>query len=258
MLIKQSFKALNRYLYIIFIPIAIDLAALFAGLRFLSFYEVTKPSLMIIYEIGLPSLSHILSEPLLANTLKYLSEFEQVSSPIVITVLVFIMINSLGQGAYIGILFKIANKERLSFRAAISDAKRFWLRFFMFAFIFMLLQMTVVLFLMMFLKVVGIFASLMLFLFLRVFFMYFEYCMVIYNCFYGKALSKAYEHFKEDRKNSLIPMAAIFVTAGLLSFVLHQFWSLGSLIFFIIIYSYIMTILQLALMMNLRKIINEE
>jgi hypothetical protein len=240
------------------IPIIIDLSALLAGLRFMKLYEVEKSPFIIIYEVGLPSLAHILGEPLLMNTFKYLADFQELPLTVMLIVLAFLILNALGQGAFIGLIYKIVKKEKIKGYDVFYYANRFWLRFFFFAFILLLLQVSVVSFLFIFLNVIGSFTGMLLFLILRFFFIYFEFSLVIHDTHYKEALSRAYKYFKEHAVDTYLVVPLIFVTAGFLSYILHLVWSLGNIILFIVIYSYIMTGLQIALMISLQKIINED
>jgi hypothetical protein len=257
-IIIRAFKTLNRNLFIILIPILIDLLALAAGLRFMPLYEVSESPFIIIYEIGLPSLSHILDKPLLANSFKYLAAFQELPIALILIVLSFLLFNSLGQGSYIGLLYKLVEKERVKGHHVLYYARRFWLRFFLLALILLLFQVSVITFLVLFLNLIGSFAGMLLFLFLRIFFIYFEFSMVIHDTNFTKALAKARGYFKQHAVETYMVLPLLFITAGLLSYVLHQFWSLGSIILFIVIYSYLMTGLQIALMMSLKKMIDED
>lgn len=253
----KAYKTMHRHLYLLLIPIIIDIGALFAGLKFTQFYEVERPSIILIYDIGLPSLSHILNKPLLMNTFKYFADFDELSLTIIAGVLAFVMINAIAQGAYIGILYHISHEKHVSMQQVLYYVNRFWLRFFMLTIIFALLQLSVVLLMTIFFKIIGVFASLALFIVMRIFFIYFEYTMVIEDCFYGQALRRSFRYFIHGIRQNAVIVPLVFITAGVLSYILHSFWSLGSVIVFIVIYAYIMTALQLALMMSLRKIKEE-
>ena len=257
MIIYKAYTTLHRHWYLLIIPLLIDTASLITGLKFVELYEVPRPPFIIINEMGLPSITHILDKPLLINSFKFLTVFDEVSISIVVLVILFILFNSFGQGAYIGMMHKIVKQERIKWSNPFYLASKFSLRFFLWAFIILFLQLSVVTFLTMMLNVVGIFTSLALFLILRFVFVYFEFCIVIYNTNFIKALSISFQMFKQRNSETYVIVPMIIIVAGLFSYILHQYWSLQSIIICILLYTYIMTGLQVTLMMTLQKLMKE-
>ncbi|XEC95861.1 hypothetical protein AB6A23_04635 [Paenibacillus tarimensis] len=250
----RAFLMLNRNMIILVIPVMLDVAALAAGLSRVSFYGDPAPPFKIIFETGLPSLSHILEHPVLINTMKFAVYHQGPTLLTWLLIFVFIIVQSFFQGGFIHLLYVIAKGESPAAYTFLSYCTRFGTRFFFLYFILLFFQMSVVTLLALFLQYIGMFAALAIFILLRILLIYFEFTLVIHHASFGEALKISCQYFKHRIKETYIALLSFFLVGGILGYALHMFWSLKAVIAFIFIYAYIMTGIQLALMMSLVKI----
>jgi hypothetical protein len=170
----------------------------------------------------------------------------------------FILLYAFAQGGFIGMLHRIVHNESISFRQFLIYASRFWLRFFLLTFILLALQLSILTFFsFMFQVVIGMFSALATFLFLRIYFIYFEFSIVTDDVWFMEALSNSRKYLKNRVRDFYIVVPVIFVTAGILSLILHSVWSISAVVLFIFIYAYVMSATQIALMMTLQQAKNE-
>ncbi|XEC92907.1 hypothetical protein AB6A23_16115 [Paenibacillus tarimensis] len=251
----RAYIRLNRNPGILLIPILIDALALIGGLSSVSFYGEPASPFKIIFETGLPSLSHILEHPVLINTFKFIAYHPEYPPLTWAFVLAFILFQSFLQGGYINRLYSMAGGD--SDTSFSGQCLKYWLRFFLLSFILLFFQMSVVTLLVFMLHYIGMFIALSIFIVLRVIYIYFEFSLVVHNASFGQALRISGRYFKDRTRETYVSVAAFFILGGVLSYVVHAFWSIYAILLFIFIYGYLMTGVQLALMTSLVNIRRE-
>lgn len=257
-MIRTGFNKLHRQGKIMIIPILFDLAALLLGYFILGNQGKAHLSFQVLLNMGMPSLSHIVDQPLLANSFTFLGSALKPSALMVLVVIAFLIIYAYMQGGYMGTLADIQAGKGFNWRTYWAYCNKFWARFILLAILTLTAKSGITAFLVIFLNVSGLGIALLLFMFLRIIYVYLEFTLVLDNMPISKALlSQSYAYFKESFKNTMLVMGAVLITAGLLSLLLHLVWEPLIVAGFIVLYTYLITGLQLALMTVLRDVREE-
>ncbi|MCQ6559074.1 hypothetical protein [Paenibacillus mendelii] len=251
-MLREAYRRLNRNLSILLYPIILDMIALGAGWGLAGFRGEPQWSLKLLLDMGLPSLSHSLNLPVLANTLGYLSLFGQEGSvPAVIVVLLLLLVLCYAQGGYIASLQLIASGAKPSFSQFMRSGRVFFVRFFMFNAIVFAAQMGLTLGLSALFGSAGLFFSLLVFIVLRIIFIYIEFTMVVDRLSWDQVLGQSRAYFRSSLAQTGMIVVVLVAGSGLISLLLHRTWSLAAIIIGIPVYAYVITGIQLALMMVL-------
>lgn len=254
MLFRNAYAQLNRNWTIILYPIVLDIFALWAGWKLGGFSGEQKWSLKWLLDMGLPSLSHLSNIPLFANTMDFLRIFGQEGSA-VSTVVIFILLLVLCfvQGGYITGLHTIASDNKPNLAQFFRNGKAFFIHFLLYNMMVYLLKIGVTLGLTAFLGSAGLFLSLLVFIALRIVFIYLEFTMVVDRLSWDQVLGQSRVYFKSSLSLTSATILVMYVSSGLLSLLLHRLWSIEAVIVGVIVSAYVMTGIQLAFMMILSQ-----
>lgn len=257
MIFITAAKRLHRNIAILLYPIINDLIALAIGLSIIGFYGKSIYSIRMILEMGIPSLSHLSNIPLFINSMEFLgllSDTQGVDNIPSITILIVILAVIIGaflQGGYISYLSAIVKEKGFSITQFKQAATRSWVHFVLLEGIIFLGKIAVTAFLAIFFGIIGVFASFVFALTLRIIFIYLEFSMVVDKTGIQKGMKYGRSYLIKSMWSTLPLVALMYIMTSGLSFLLHYYWSLPLVIGMIILYAYLMTIFQLVLMQTL-------
>lgn len=250
---KRVFQKLHQNYWILFIPIAIDLGALIIGLNMIGFYGEPQISFQVILDVGLPSLSHILSTPLFVNSIKIFNLPQGISEPTPLIFLLFIVISAFSKGGLIGILYKVSQNQSIHFNDFLTYGKRFVIKFVIWMIIVNLAITAISLLFMLLFGVMSYFLVLFILIILRVLFIYVEFVFVVERAGFGEAFSLSRQYLKQSAPSVYMIIGLMFLFAGSISWFVYMFWMPLVLFLSIPVYAYVMCIVYMALMMSLNE-----
>lgn len=229
-------------------PIMLDITALVIGLYLVGFIGESTFSIKLILEMGFPSVSHISNISVFANQVTILNELDVVYTYIVAIVILLIVVRAYFQGGYIRFLSHIIKGNKYSFKQFMRDGKKHCLQFVFLEIIIYFLKITIATFLLLFFPLAGSMFTLFFLITIRIIFIYLEFTIVEENVSVPAALKiSRKKYFRSFYPTTLLIIFMYALTSGL-SFLLHDEWSYLMIFSMIIIYSYLMTIIQAVFM----------
>ncbi len=252
-MIGQAFDRLRRSASLVAYPVVLDLLALMLGLAFGGFHGQSRFTLKLSLGVGLPSVSGLLDQNVMANGVNISLGGPGVPGLLLLLTVAFLLLTAYVQGGFIGLLHQAAKDRPVSFGLFQQYAGAFWLRF-------LGILLLVGLFtlaaggLSLILGPAGILLFLMVYLTLRVLYVYWEFTVVVENCGIGEAWGRAREFFRNRTADTTAVILAILASNFAFALVLNGLWSPPVLVLGIFAYGYVATGLQLALMLTLHDI----
>lgn len=253
MTIFKSFGQIKRNWIVLLYPILVDVVSLIAGLSAVGFSGQSGWSLRLILEMGIPSVGHLLNTPLFANRTELLSHPAGLPSFFWIVVLLLLLATAFAQGGYIGSLLQIAQGERTGFSRFLAYGRAYFLRFFMFYALFFFAKIALTALLAILFGYVGVFTAFLTFFILRIAYIYVEFTIVADRANLGEAFKTSWGYLKSSLPETALVAAAMFLFSGAVSLLLHLYWNLGVIVLGILVYAYVMSCIQLALMLIMTK-----
>lgn len=254
MVFIQAFRKIHRHYILIIYPILYDLISLAIGLSIVGFYGKEIVSIRLILEMGLPSVSHLSNIPLFVNNIDFLNIQEKIPSYSWMIVVLMILMGAFLQGGYISYLYSIVKGERFRFPQFLSAGKKHWIQFIILEIIIFLGKLSITAFLFLFFNMIGVFASLIFFIVFRIMFIYLEYTIVVDRVSVAAAVKQSREYLKKALIDSLALIIIMYAVSSGISFLLHIYWSPFTIIGLIVVYAYLMSVIQIAFMSVLGKI----
>lgn len=249
---RDAYRRLNGAWKLVAYPFVLDALALAAGWSLAGLAGGPKWSLKWLLDIGLPSLSHISNNALLANSLDYLRVFGQDGSAAgVVVVGVLLLLRCYAQGGYIAGLQSIARGGKPDLAHFMRNGKAWFIPFIMYNIIVYIAMIGVTLGLSALFGPVGPFFSLLVFAVLRIVWIYLEFTMVVDRLSWDQVLGRSRSYWNGSRSKTAIAVVVLYVASGGISLLLHRFWSPAAVIVALLAYAYVMTGIQLALMIQL-------
>lgn len=247
MALQQVLNRLHRQLWVVFIPVILDIISLGAGWLFIGFPGESRLSSRIILEMGMPSLSHLLNTPLLANQLGFMN---QPGTPTYawIAVVPIMLASTFAQGGFISVLKGIAEGGEVTFARFIRDGRSNWIRFIWFYVMVMLAKIAVTALLVLLFGVAGALASLLLFIVFRIMYTYLEFTIVADAMSIDQTLRMSREYLKDSLAKTIPAVIVMFLFSSAVSVLIHWIWLPVAFIAGIFVYAYLMTVIQLILM----------
>ncbi|MDD2211353.1 MAG: hypothetical protein PHN71_08570 [Candidatus Cloacimonetes bacterium] len=248
-MINRAFSALSRNFYLILIPILMDLTSFIFALVTTGFWGESKVSLKLALDVGLPSISSIFDQNVLVSGVNINQTGALPGGIALILVLLFVLLGAYLEAGFIGLLHEVAKDNVPSLDTFVSYAKRFWLRFLglrLIIFVFSLLGV----FLAMLLSIIGVIAFLVIFLILRIKYIYWEFTMVSEDMGISEAFSRSRMHYENRNPELSSIIISILVANFIAALIVNLLWTPVVVFISIPIYCYVATALQLALMYN--------
>ncbi|GIN74874.1 hypothetical protein J14TS2_53490 [Bacillus sp. J14TS2] len=253
MRLYNSIREIHRNGIIFVYPIIYDLIALAIGFYFIGFNGQSMFSVKLILEMGFPSVSHIENIPLFANQLSFFNGPAETTFFSGVAVLILIVIRTFLQGGYIQSLHTVVEGESYSFSEFIKASKKNWLQFLFLEIILYFLKISLTAFLVIFFPGIGGFAALCSLIVLRIIFIYLEFTIVLDKVHIPGALKLSRTYLAKSLVPTMLTIIVMYVICSGLSLFIHIMWSPTIVIGMILMYSYIMTLIQLVFMTILSK-----
>jgi hypothetical protein len=246
---KKTFRLLVRNPLIIMYPIILDALSFIIGLMIVGFIGVPSLSIRLILEMGIPSVSYVSNIPQLINQMQFMGD--TVSVRAWIPVIFMLLLMAFAQGGYIASLRNVVEGSPISIGQFMKDGKKYAVRF---IFLFMIItaaKTAITTLLAAFLGIIGLFLSLVIFVVLRIIFIYVEYCIVVDQLNVDAAFRQSRRYFQASSFNTSAIIIVMMISSGLISLLLHYLWSPAALIIAIPICAVVMGVIQIAFMQQL-------
>ncbi|MGG3507960.1 hypothetical protein ABES58_21035 [Paenibacillus lautus] len=246
---KKTFRMLFKNPLIIMYPIILDALSFIIGLIIVGFIGVPSLSIRLILEMGIPSVSYVSNIPQLINQMQFMGD--TISVRAWIPVLFMLLLMAFAQGGYIASLRNVVEGSPISIGQFMKDGKKYAVRF---IFLFMIItaaKTAITTLLAAFLGVIGLFLSLVIFVVLRVIFIYVEYCIVVNQSNVDAAFRQSRRYFQASSFNTSGIIIVMMISSGVISLLLHYLWSPAAVIIAIPICAVVMGVIQIAFMQQL-------
>jgi len=248
-MLKQSLGLLFRNPLLLIYPIVLDGLSFIAGLMIVGFIGGPSLSYRLILEMGLPSVSYVSNIPQLINQLQFMGGAVPASAWI--AVLAMLLAMAFAQGGYIASLRNVALGQPISLRQFMKDGKSHWVRFLFMFLIFTAAKTALTTLLVALFNVIGLFLSLVIFVILRIRYIYAEYCIVIDRLNVDAAFRQSRSYFQTSSFKTSVLVAVMFIVSGTISLLLHWVWSPVAVIAAIPVCAIVIGAIQLAFMQQL-------
>lgn len=246
---KKTFRLLFKNPLIIMYPIILDALSFIIGLIIVGFIGVPSLSIRLILEMGIPSVSYVSNIPQLINQMQFMGD--TISVRAWIPVIFMLLLMAFAQGGYIASLRNVVEGSPISIGQFMKDGKKYAVRF---IFLFMIItaaKTAITTLLAAFLGVIGLFLSLVIFVVLRVIFIYVEYCIVVNQLNVDAAFRQSRRYFQASSFNTSGIIFVMMISSGVISLLLHYLWSPAAVIIAIPICAVVMGVIQIAFMQQL-------
>ncbi|MEC0305698.1 hypothetical protein P4H67_02810 [Paenibacillus lautus] len=246
---KKTFRLLVRNPLIIMYPIILDALSFIIGLMIVGFIGIPSLSIRLILEMGIPSVSYVSNIPQLINQMQFMGD--TVSVRAWIPVIFMLLLMAFAQGGYIASLRNVVEGSPISIGQFMKDGKKYAVRF---IFLFMIItaaKTAITTLLAAFLGVIGLFLSLVIFVVLRIIFIYVEYCIVVDQLNVDAAFRQSRRYFQASSFNTSAIIIVMMISSGLISLLLHYLWSPAAIIISIPMCAVVMGVIQIAFMQQL-------
>lgn len=246
---KKIFRMLFKNPLILIYPIILDAISFAIGLMIVGFIGSPSFSVRLILEMGIPSVSYVSNIPQFVNQMQFMGD--TVSVRAWIPVIFVLLLMAFAQGGYIASLRHIVEGKPISVGQFLKDGKKYWVRF---IFLFMIItaaKTAMTTLLAAFLGIIGIFLSLVIFVILRIIFIYLEYCIVVDQLNVDAAFRQSRRYFQASSFNTSGIIIAMMIISGVISLLVHRFWSPFAVIVAIPICALVLGAIQIAFMQQL-------
>jgi hypothetical protein len=246
---KKTFRLLFKNPLIMMYPIILDALSFIIGLIIVGFIGVPSLSIRLILEMGIPSVSYVSNIPQFINQMQFMGD--TISVRAWIPVLFMLLLMAFAQGGYIASLRNVVEGSPISIGQFMKDGKTYVVRF---IFLFMIItaaKTAITTLLAAFLGVIGLFLSLVIFVVLRIIFIYVEYCIVVNQLNVDAAFRQSRRYFQASSFNTSGIIIVMMISSGVISLLLHYLWSPAAVIIAIPICAVVMGVIQIAFMQQL-------
>ncbi|UCZ53696.1 hypothetical protein LGQ02_02605 [Bacillus shivajii] len=246
-MIYKGFKTLTEYTSIALYPIMIDFLSFMIAFIVYGFHYHSTISFKFSINPGLPSISDLLENPNVIHSVNFsLDGANSLGSFSLLIIFMFIFLAFI-EGGFIGLLHKGARGEDANFHIFLRYGKKHWLDFI----VVLIIQLALlfVLFIMMVpFMIPGIFFGMFLLFVLRILFIFWEFTIVTDELRPIDALKKSRFYFKTRIPETFGVIFSILIFNLISGLIINQMSSPIFYMIFIIMYGYVATGFQFALM----------
>jgi hypothetical protein len=253
-MISQAFSILGRNKSLAMYPIILDLMSFLIGIAVIGFRGEPKLTLKLALDVGLPSISSVLDRNIMVNGVHFSMNGPSVPMILVVLFFVFLCIGAFLQGGFIGLLYEAGRGQRVSLNLFLEYAKKFWFRFLALELLVVIFSMVLGGLLILVLKILGAILFIILFLVLRVLYIYWEFTVVVEDCGIGEAFTRSREHFGNRVPETMSVIISMIGMNAAFALVIHALWNPLVFIVTLLVYGYVATGMQMALMLTLNEI----
>ncbi|OZM56719.1 hypothetical protein CIB95_10890 [Lottiidibacillus patelloidae] len=257
-MISNGFNRLSNHKLLIVFPIAYDLLALMYGLLFTGFYGESKVSIKLAIEVGLPSIATIIDQQVnvMANSLTFYPGMVEPSLQMLLLLAIGLLFTAFLQAGFIGLVNDLTLDKKLTFNNFINYGKKFWISYLVVELVWIAALVLSFLLIVIPLQLFGMLIFIILLFTFRILFIYWEFTIIVDDVSVFEGLRKSRVYFA-NRTDNLFPiifaMLAFNIVIGL---IVNAIWNPIILILFIFIYGYASSGFQVALMLSLYKVKN--
>ncbi|RAP74776.1 hypothetical protein [Paenibacillus montanisoli] len=246
----------SKFALLALIPVVVDGLSMLIGMAMHGFSGSSHLSFKLALQMGLPSISAVTEQGFLPGTVQLstsggLSESALLGA--LLSLVLFLVVQSFLQSGYIGLLQDAAAGHSLSMRSFASYGSRFFGRFLM-------LNLLVMVFLLAlggataFLQLPGAILMIVVFLWLRVLFLYLEYTIIADDCTIAEAFSRSRETFRRRSPATMSLVILMFMINIVAGFLVNYLWFPLFFLLFLVVYDIVSSRMQLAFMHDFRNI----
>lgn len=252
-MLLAAFRLLNRHPGLAVYPIALDFLGFVLGLWLIGFGGDSGLSFQIVLGMGLPSVHHSLDVPLFAGGLNLLENAAVKPAYALPVVGAMMLLSAFAQGGYIAALWQTAEGKRFAFSHYLRYGRDYWLRFALFNAIVYLGKMSCVMIGAILLANIGPAAAFMMFVILRVLYAYAEFTLIVDNARLTSAFRNSFRYMKQCFVPTVLTMTVMFAAAGSIGMLVQWAWTPAAVALGIVVYGYVMSGIQLSLMLLLKQ-----
>lgn len=233
------------------LPVAVDGLSVLSGILMHGFQGSPHMTFKLAIQMGMPSISAVTEQRFMAGTVQLGSDGGMQAgsvAAVMLSLIVFLLVQAFFQGGYIGLLREAASERPLSLGVFASYGKRFFARFLLLNLLVLALMLVVGGAAVLLFQGAGAVVSLLVFLILRVWFIYLEFTLVAKNCSIMEAFPRSLRSFRLRTRatTSLIVKAVLLnIVFGLL---VNAIWLSFFFFLLLFLYDYIFAGMQLAFM----------
>ncbi|WP_274649230.1 hypothetical protein [Paenibacillus humicola] len=251
------FGKLSPFPLLVVVPIVIDALSVLLGTTIHGYQGSPHLTFKLALQMGLPSIGAVTEQGFMPGSVQ-LPGGGGIHAASLLGVLLYLAlylaVQSFLQGGYVGLLCDASNGRKLSMAQFAAYGRRFFFRFLLlnivvFAFLFIVGAIFTLI-----LMVPGMILFFVLFLVLRVLFLYLEFTMVAEDCSLSEAFSRSRAYFR-SRTPSTLPLVGAAVLVNVIAgLVVNALWLPFLFLVWLIVYDAVMARLQLAFMEDFRRI----
>jgi hypothetical protein len=255
-LLFEAFRKLAKYQLLVVIPVVVDGVSVLLGAAMHGFNGTPHFTLKLALQMGLPSISGVTEQRFMPGSVQIVGDGYNASSvfSILFFFALFLVVQSFLQGGYIGLLSEATSRRRLSMKLFADYGRRFFGRFLLLdilvlAFLFILGGLATAI-----LKMPGIVLFMIIFLLLRVLFVFLEFTLVADDCSIAEAFSRSRNAFLH-RTSDTLPLVGITIGVNVAAeFLVNALWMPFLFLVLLVMYDIVSAGLQLAFMDDYRHI----
>ncbi|WP_019120144.1 hypothetical protein [Brevibacillus massiliensis] len=252
-MISDAFFKLRRQLLLALVPIVLDLFGFLVGLAVYGFSGGSKLTLKLTLNIGLPSVSSLLDRQFMPGGIQF-NFSEAAPFAAILLFVLFMMLSAFFQGGFISLLQKAAEDRRISLEHFFRGAVHYFARFFVLQLLIMLVFLAAGGLFLITLGLVGGLLFLVVFLWLRILFVYLEFTIVTDDLSLAASFGQARHYFRRRLPDTAFIIIAIIACAAVFALLINGLWFPLPFLILLIAYDFVASGLQLALMLSLLRI----
>ncbi|MTI96283.1 MAG: hypothetical protein FH749_12540 [Firmicutes bacterium] len=247
--VERGFSTLTRNLGLFIVPVVMDLISFLMGLATVGFVGEAAFTFKFSVNVGLLSIADILEHYVMMNGLVFnLDEGLGIMGPALLLFAVFMIFSAFVEAGFVGLLYDVVRRQSVSSGQFFAYAGRYWprflgLRLLILAFIFIggLVSALV-------LSILGVLLFLVVFVILRIRYIYWEFTIVSEDMGVIDAFTRSREHFANRSHHLAGVIITILVSNFIFGLIFNGIWHPVVVFVGIFIYGYVASGLQLALM----------
>ncbi|MBO8171622.1 MAG: hypothetical protein H0Z33_07020 [Bacillaceae bacterium] len=256
-MISEGFSKLRDHLSLVLYPILFDLLAFVVGIAVSGFPGQSKMTFKFSLNVGLPSISHVLDQNVMANGFSISTDGSAVPMLLILLFIIFFIIGAYLQAGFIGLLHEAAKGRETSLDRFMRYAGQYWLTYLGINIIIFLFMIVVGGLLILTLSIAGVMIFLILFLVLRILYIYWEFTVITDEVGLAEAFTRSRAYFRNRTPDTVTVIVAIIGINFLFGLVVNALWNPFVLFLAILGYGYIATGMQLSLMLTLHQILGK-
>ncbi|MEC0227310.1 hypothetical protein [Paenibacillus alba] len=255
-MLSATFGKLFKFPLLVLIPVIMDVLTMLVGAALYGFHGRPHLTFKFALQMGLPSINAVSEQGFLPGSVQLVGSSFSASHLInnLLFLIFFLIVQAFLQGGYVGLLHEAVNQRELSFEKLVMYGARFFIRFILLNLLIMISLFIIGGILTAVLQIAGAIFMILIYLLLRIRFLFLELSLVAEDCSIPQAFSRSRIAFENRTPNTLplIGAAILFnLIAGLL---VNALWLPLISLVLLILYDIVSAALQLAFMSDYQRI----